>query len=263
MIHATKAVHIDVAMSLSTESFIAALERFVARRGRPESIDSDNGTNFRGAANQLEALCTDKNVQNNLAAKKIRWHFIPPRSPPFGDIWEAAIKSTKTNLKRANIESRTPSYVISQHRGVPQFTASSWTERRRLRWAFAHSRTFPHRTSSNFNPAAICTSRYRPPQQVLPNQENSNIVQAFWMKWSREYLHSLQGRSKWKTIAENVAIVIIKEVDKNPGQWKMGRVIAVYPGEDNSIRVVDVRTSTGVLQRPIAKLIILLHHTPS
>ena len=53
----TKAVHIEVVTSLTTEAFIAALRRFVARRGRPRIIYSDNGTNFQGASNQLQEVC--------------------------------------------------------------------------------------------------------------------------------------------------------------------------------------------------------------
>ena len=44
-----RAVHIEIASDLSTDSFINAVFRFVARRGPPLMIYSDNGTNFRGA----------------------------------------------------------------------------------------------------------------------------------------------------------------------------------------------------------------------
>ena len=49
----TKTVHIEVVTSSSTEAFPAALRRFIARRGKPKTIYSDNGNNFQGAANEL------------------------------------------------------------------------------------------------------------------------------------------------------------------------------------------------------------------
>ena len=52
----TKAVHIEVVTSLTTEAFLAALRRFIARRGKPRTICPDNGTNFQGAANELHAV---------------------------------------------------------------------------------------------------------------------------------------------------------------------------------------------------------------
>jgi transposase InsO family protein len=53
---ATKAIHLEVVTSMTTDAFLAALRRFVARRGRPKIIWSDNGTNFQGAANELHNL---------------------------------------------------------------------------------------------------------------------------------------------------------------------------------------------------------------
>ena len=52
----TKAVHLELVRDLSTEAFVAALDRFISRRGLPFHIHSDNGTNFIGAKNELHAL---------------------------------------------------------------------------------------------------------------------------------------------------------------------------------------------------------------
>ncbi|XP_043496357.1 uncharacterized protein LOC122520328 [Polistes fuscatus] len=52
---ATKAVHLELVNDLTTEAFLAALRRFMARRGKCSDIYSDNATNFVGAANELEA----------------------------------------------------------------------------------------------------------------------------------------------------------------------------------------------------------------
>ena len=51
-----KAVHLELVSDLSTESFIACLRRFVARRGKPFSVWSDHGTNFVGAIRVLKEL---------------------------------------------------------------------------------------------------------------------------------------------------------------------------------------------------------------
>ncbi|GFV92970.1 hypothetical protein TNCV_1693631 [Trichonephila clavipes] len=83
---ATKAAHIEAVGDLTTDSFIAALRRFSARRGAPRHIYSDNGTNFVGARRNL--------------TKYGNWHFIPPSSPHFGGIWESGIRSVKFHLKR-------------------------------------------------------------------------------------------------------------------------------------------------------------------
>lgn len=48
-----RAVHFELASTLSTQGFLECLRRFIARRGRPRNIYSDNGTNFICAANAL------------------------------------------------------------------------------------------------------------------------------------------------------------------------------------------------------------------
>ena len=95
-----KAVHLELVSDMTTETFIAALRRFISRRGRPRTISSDNGTNFVGARNKIEEIqkllrSTEHNGQdhNFLTKREIIWKFIPPLSPHFGGIWEAAVKS--------------------------------------------------------------------------------------------------------------------------------------------------------------------------
>ena len=48
-----RAVHIEVAHSLDTDSFLLALWRFIARWGQVEEIRSDNGTNFTSGEHEL------------------------------------------------------------------------------------------------------------------------------------------------------------------------------------------------------------------
>ncbi|GFS54771.1 integrase catalytic domain-containing protein [Trichonephila clavipes] len=51
-----KAIHLEIVSDLTTEAFLAALKRFVARRGQPIEIHSDNGRNFVGANNELRKI---------------------------------------------------------------------------------------------------------------------------------------------------------------------------------------------------------------
>ena len=55
----TRAVHLEVAFSLSTDSFIMCLRRFIVRRGKPTVIYSDSGTNFVGANCELRECISD------------------------------------------------------------------------------------------------------------------------------------------------------------------------------------------------------------
>lgn len=95
-----KAVHLEVVSDLSTDAFLAALDRFIARRGVPSDLYSDCGTNYVEVARKLRTLLNDPKMQaqasNRVAAT---WHFNQPAAPYFGGLWEAAIKSTKSHLR--------------------------------------------------------------------------------------------------------------------------------------------------------------------
>ncbi|GFX99632.1 retrovirus-related Pol polyprotein from transposon TNT 1-94 [Trichonephila clavipes] len=96
---------------LTIEAFIAALKRLCARRGRISTLMSDNATNFKGAAAELNRfikLICNKNetLANYFASEAIQWKFIPPRSSNFGGLWEAGVKSFKHHLYRTSVNSK-------------------------------------------------------------------------------------------------------------------------------------------------------------
>lgn len=50
----TRAVYIDVLHRLDSDSFLMALRRFIARRGKPFKLLSDQGTNFKGGEREVK-----------------------------------------------------------------------------------------------------------------------------------------------------------------------------------------------------------------
>ncbi|GFU78535.1 integrase catalytic domain-containing protein [Trichonephila clavipes] len=72
-----RALHLELVNALSSDAFLLALRRFIARRGRPRIIYCDNGTNFRGAFNDLAKLDWHK-ISTETSTQKIVWKFIPP-----------------------------------------------------------------------------------------------------------------------------------------------------------------------------------------
>ncbi len=103
----TKAVHLETVSSLTYEACIASLERFVARRGVPETIFSNNATNSIGPRNdllKLKEILAEKDHESlaqYATARGTNWVMIPPRAPNFGGFWEAGVKSAKHHLRRA------------------------------------------------------------------------------------------------------------------------------------------------------------------
>lgn len=74
-----RAVHIGFIESMDTSSFINALRRFFAVRGPVKVIQSDCGTNFKGACKELQILLQDEtNISKYLSEEGCTWLFTHP-----------------------------------------------------------------------------------------------------------------------------------------------------------------------------------------
>ncbi|XP_062557605.1 uncharacterized protein LOC134222468 [Armigeres subalbatus] len=85
-------------------------------------------------------------------------------------------------------------------------------------------------------------------------------LQQFWVRWRQEYLCQLQARTKrWKPAitVQKGQLVVIRDENLPPIRWKMGRIVAVHPGDDNVVRVVTLKTAAGELKRPVEKICVL------
>lgn len=72
-----------------------------------------------------------------------------------------------------------------------------------------------------------------------------SLVQHYWRRWSKEYLHTLQARMKWTTPQPSIErgkIVLMMDEDTPPLKWPKGVIVDVHPGPDGVVRVVTVRT---------------------
>ena len=102
----SKASHIEIISDLTTEAFLAGLKRFISRRGLPQEIHSDNGSNFLGAKNDLNDLyhflqstTTTSAVNKYLLSQRVQWQCIPKRASHFGGLWKVAVKAAKYHLR--------------------------------------------------------------------------------------------------------------------------------------------------------------------
>ncbi|XP_051862363.1 uncharacterized protein LOC127565811 [Drosophila albomicans] len=97
----TKAFHLEATTDLTAEKFLEAFSRFVARRGCPLHMYSDNGKTFVGASSILskEFVESTRNlIVTTHSHQGLAWHFNPPGAPHMGGLWEAGVKSFKTHF---------------------------------------------------------------------------------------------------------------------------------------------------------------------
>ncbi|XP_037928743.1 uncharacterized protein LOC119663146, partial [Teleopsis dalmanni] len=242
---ATNIVHLELVTDLTTDAFIGALKRFIARRGRCKTLYCDNATNFVGAKNKLQEL-TDvinadrarESIAGMCSTKGIEFHFIPPRSPHFGGLWETAVKCAKyllvKNVSTASLTYEELETVVIEVEAVLY--------------------------SSDANDLnGITPGHFFIGEEITSNVDvrTRDSKEKLLKRWQLEYLSELQQRHKWKGPITNIqtnTTVILKEDNVPVLQWPLGRIIKVYKGEDGLVRVCDIQTKKGVFKRPVHKL---------
>ena len=267
-----KAVHLEAVSDLTADAFLACLRRFVARRGKPNLIWSDHGTNFVGANHQLAELYkflrrreTEESITSLCSMQGIDWSFIPERAPHFGGLWEAAVKSTKRHLSRV---------VGSLKLTFEELcTVLSQIE------ACLNSRPLTSLPSDTDNIQVLTPGHFLigRPLETLPDYPSSDrpistlrrwelcqsMVRHFWRRWSSEYLTALQKLQKWHSPSRNMTVgdvVVLREDGMVPTRWPLARITKTHPGRDSIVRVVTVKTSSGTYTRPVHKVVLLLPH---
>lgn len=242
----TRAIHLELVSSLTTNDFLHTLKRFIGRRGCPKVILSDNGTTFHGANNKLRDIHRffkdDKNestIQNYLGHKEIAWKFIPAKSPHWGGLWEAAVKSAKYHLIRtlgdANLTYEEFSTVLVEIEAI--------LNSRPLCPLSSDPSEFECLTPGHFLIGKSMTSfPERDETKTTTNRLDrwrhcTQLKQRFWKRWMTEYVSQLQKRTKCP-----------------PFKWPLARVAEVFLGQDGKVRSVRVCTGSGSFVRSITKL---------
>ena len=259
-----KAVHLEPVTELTTSAFIATLRRFVARRGLPSTIWSDNGTNFVGAANEIKRLIRDQELSDHCSNRGIQWRFTPEHAPHFGGLWEAAVKSFKMHLRRVVGEARLTYEELTTTLAQVEACLNS----RPLTPLPEQADALEALTPGHFLIGKPLTALPDSPEshQLITLLRRWNLCQKltkhFWNRWSTEYLTTMNRLSKWQNPTEDLRvgdIVCLRDEPTAPTKWPIARVVEVHPGQDKRVRVVTVRTARGTYKRPVVKIIQLLH----
>ncbi|KAM8701708.1 hypothetical protein ACLKA7_007693 [Drosophila subpalustris] len=256
-----RAVHLEIATSLSTDSFLCVLKSFVSRRGCPRRMMSDNGTNFRGASRILKAeveRISTREVEQRYP--EMEFVFIPPGSPHMGGAWERLVRSTKSILSEilpsgglreeilraaladveCTINSRPLTYVPLESPESEALTPNHFL--------LGHSSGLREK-GSEVQSGAMLAKGFRVASQ---------LADQFWKRWLREYLPTLTRRTKWfqpspDPIAVDDIVVVVDENSKR-NSWPKGIVLDVHRSRDGQVRSAVVRTMEGMMTRPAVKL---------
>ena len=258
----TRAVHIEVVPSLEAETCLTAITRFIARRGKPATILSDNRTNFVGAAKEMRDCINAWNlsdIEMSLAQKDIKWNFNPPGAPHFGGIWERLVRSCREAMI-AVLDGRsltddvliTTMCLVEQTLNARPLTSVSVDPDDLEALTPNHFLLERANLPTPFLPDAQRYTDLRPVFRV--SQAYSYMI---WTRWTKEYLPEGNVRNRWnkddvRQLKVNDLVWVLDENVKR-SNYKMARVLEVQEGSDSRVRSATVVTKDGKLKRPIVK----------
>ncbi|XP_070136096.1 uncharacterized protein [Drosophila bipectinata] len=210
---------------LSTRATHLEVRNFMARRGCPVELWSDNGNNFQGPCTELRRAFEDVDkdlLSHEFTGPQMTWKFIPPASPHMGEAWE--------RLAEAIVNSRPLTYIPLEDENEESLTPNHFL---------------------------LGSSTGRGPTIWMESQQ---LADSFWRRWLQEYLPVITRRTKWCEKAKPLVeghIVYVCDPGQPRSQWPKGRILKVNLSSDGQVRSAAVRTQSGVYTRPATKLAVL------
>ncbi|KRX36934.1 hypothetical protein T05_6818 [Trichinella murrelli] len=251
----TRAVHLEVVSEMTAPRLLQAFRRFTARRGKPHALQSDNFKSFKQLDKDLWQLVSTEMIDNivrELTSHHIQWNFITERAPWMGGYWERLIRSMKTSLKK-----------------VLQNSMLDDEEFRTIISEFEvriNSRPLTYNPDNPNNPEVLTPYHFLTDEDewVPKTQSTSQLMKSWnlrqrliaqwWKRWKAEYVTNLNIRQKRYNSgnAPNIGdIVLVSENNVPRRNWKLGKIVQLYPRQDGIVRTVKVQLAGGTVNRPI------------
>ncbi|XP_062557339.1 uncharacterized protein LOC134222212 [Armigeres subalbatus] len=256
-----RAVHLEIAYSLSTASCISCVRRFIGRRGSPLEIISDNGTNFQGAERILREQI-DRELAVTFTNTTTKWSFIPPGAPHMGGAWERLVQSVKLAMKDAYAEGK----LSDEELQMLVVEIESIVNSRPLTYLPLDSEESEALTPNHFllgnssgaKPAGVnivdSRKNLRDTWEVIQRQ-----LDKFWERFLVEYLPVIRRQPKWFSETRSLRVgdlVLVVDAGKR-SEWVRGKVLQVFEGADGRVRQAAIQTRQGVFRRPTTRLAVL------
>ena len=271
-----RAVHIEVAFSLTTDSFINAYRRFVSIRGKVNVLRSDCGTNFIGAEreirHELDGIDNNK-VRAHLMKDACEFKFNVPSASHAGGVWERQIRSVRRVM--AALLSTVGSQLDDECLHTFLGEAAAIINSRPLSVDnLADPDNFMPISPSNvltMKPSIVMSPPGNFTKDDIYSRKRWRRVQylsnQFWLKWRSEYLQNIQLRKKWNKPRTNLQVgdfILLKDDNLPRCDWYFCRVLEVYKSKDNKVRSAKLLVGSrdgspgSVLNGPIQNMVFVL-----
>ncbi|KAL6735613.1 hypothetical protein Aduo_006035 [Ancylostoma duodenale] len=283
---ATRAIHLESVADNSAIEFISAFRKFIARRGAPDLVISDNAPTFKLGSeiltNELPKNRNNPLVHSFVLQERLQWKFITPFSPWKGGFYERLVGSVKNALKKtvqkAILTSKTLETLVTEIEGVlnsrpltPIGNTNSAEEVRILRpidLLQPHADVAPFIKSTNTKSSTYAVSASTETKEYVNSwfQTATENLNTFWNVWQKEYLQALVEKHQQsktykfgaKTCPKEGQIVLVKQECTSRTEWPLAIILKLNKSKDGTVRSAKIRTSNkSEVERPINQLIPL------
>ena len=243
-----RAVHIEAVFGYDTESFLLALSRFVSVRGWPEVVYSDPGSQLVGAEKELKEAWKSivrQSLHKKAVENGLTWVFGPADSPWYQGAVESMVKGAKRAIKFP---------VNNQRLSASEFLTVCSEVSNLLNERPIGSLPGADSEINILTPNSLLLGRatIKNPGGWQPQGSNprnryylvQRVIEEFWKKWTELYAPALVVRRKWDTTTRNLRpgdVVIVADKNTLRGEYRLGLVHEVFPGQDERVRRVSVR----------------------
>ena len=249
----TKAVELIPTCGYDTQSFLLKHQEFVYRRGSPETIVSDRGTQLVSAGRLLAEKNTpvvwdwSKITRENVASN---WTFVPIGSPHYNGLPEATVKVLKRTLELT----LHPAVVLTYPELVTLLTKIAYSVNSRpLGLANVSQSSNQEDNMLPLTPNMLLLGRSSNFSQSMEfsGEEKfcarlayvSEVEKEWWDRWIKVVMPTLFSYKRWKVKQENLRVgelVLLVYPGNFKNDYCIAKITAVHPSEDNLVRKVTV-----------------------
>ena len=277
----TRAVHLEVMRDMTTEEFIMGLRRFIAQRGTPNEIISDNSKTFKLASETVDLvwkhMIKSDDVQTYVSNQRIKWTIIVELAPWMGGFYERLVGLVKRALRKAigrklltDVQFQTIIKEVQSVLNCRPLVYIGNDVNSNIALTPSHFLSLnPYTGIPMLDIDDENDGNYEPFQSSAQKllevwKKGQKMLNEFWKLWKEDYLLSLRERTQThiKT-GRNCAeyspkcgdIVLVKDSILPRGCWKFGKVISLVKSKDGLIRSAKVRMPNGgTIGRPVSLL---------
>ena len=260
---AVRAIHLELVEDMTAEEFILCLRRFMARRGVPRQIISDNAQQFKVAKATLNkawsTMLMSSDVSDYSVRQGIQWKFIVELAPWMGGFYERLVGITKRALRKTlgnqRLTEKQLSTVLTEIEAIVNSRPLVYVDEDINSSMVLTPTDFLSLHSQHIIPDMVGDADPDPDyevekpttaQQLLETwKRGQKRLSQFWSLWKGEYLLSLREIFQRKPGHQEIANPRVGEVmlikDNLPrGRWKAGKILELIVGRDQRVRSAKV-----------------------